>query len=227
MKNKIMKFIDETFGNVRGIYLEGQAWVYATDVCKALGIKNTPQAVSSLDDDERMTITSTYSQTSATGKRGGARMYNLINEAGLFRLVFVSRKPNARDFQKWVFHEVLPSIRRTGEYRLAWESAREDGKITRRNFTDTIKKFCEYLERRGELDRPLGTWIIIFSKHINKILDINDERNDLLAKQLFEIDTCENICIKAIVTGMDAGKGHHDIWETCKEKLSIWSELTK
>lgn len=89
MANKIIKFIDETFGSVRGLYINEQPWLYATDVCKALGIKNTPQAVAELDNDERMTISSAYSQKMAltnskgqSGKSGGARMYNLINEAG-------------------------------------------------------------------------------------------------------------------------------------------------
>lgn len=234
MANKIMKFISETFGSVRGLYIGGQPWLYATDVCKALGIKNTPQAVAELDDDERMTISSAYSQKMNTGntdgqkgKRGGARMYNLINEAGLFRLIFVSRKPNAREFQRWVFHEVLPSIRRTGEYRLIWDGAREDGKATRRNLTDTIKIFAAYVEEHSETRRDVGTWIIIFTNKVNKAVGVDEKRDEMTAKQLFEIETCESMCARAVEEGMAANKEYHEILTVCDEKLNAWRQLTK
>ena len=232
-QNRIMKFVSETFGSVRGLYLDGQAWVYATDVCKALGLKDVTSALRALDADEKMTIGINDSQkkndpaqSAESKKRGGARMYNLINEAGLFRLIFVSRKPNAREFQRWVFHDVLPTLRREGEYRLTWYDARNGGKITRRTLTDTIKAFCEYLKERNELDRPEGIWYQIFTNLVNKKLSITDKRNNLTAKQLFELDTCEHICAKEIESGMAAGKGHHDTYKACEEKLTAWRELT-
>jgi len=53
-----------------------------------------------------------------SGKRGGARSFNLISESGLYALVFKSRKPEAKSFRKWVTSEVLPSLRKTGSYEL-------------------------------------------------------------------------------------------------------------
>ena len=223
MANKIMKFVSAKFGNTHGMYFDGQAWLYAKDVCRALGIKNVPDAVARLKDDEKMTIGSSDSHS---GKRGGARMYVIVNEPGIYRLIFTSRKPEAEEFQHWVFHEVLPTIRRDGEYKAVWNEARTGGKATRRKLTDAVKEFIEYLEAHGELDRPEKTWYQIFSKLVNRILDISDERDDLPAKTLFEIDTCENIIVKTIASGMAASKGHHDIYEACKAKLIAWQELT-
>lgn len=224
MANKIMKFVSETFGNVRGMYIDGQPWLFAKDVCKGLGIKNVSDAVARLKADEKMTI---GNGDSHSGKRGGARMYLIVNEPGIYRLIFTSRTPKAEEFQHWVFHEVLPSIRRYGEYRLAWNEARTGGKVTRLTFTDAIQKFIEYLKERGELDRPEKLWYVIFTKLVNKIAGVDDERDNLTAKKFFEIDTCENIVAKTIESGMTAGKGHHDIHEDCKAKLSAWKELTE
>ncbi len=218
MKNKIMKFVSETFGNVRGLYADSQPWLIAKDVCKCLGLKNVGQAVSRLDDDEL---------TSFKMMSGGQRREMLfVNEPGLYRLVFSSRKPEARDFQRWVFHEVLPKLRSEGEYQIAWASARAEGKKIRLKLTDTIKVFCEYLEGRGELDRPLGTWIIIFTKLINRTFNLQNGRDALDEEQLDLINLCERMLARTLEQEMQAEKSHHDIWVACNEKLNAWKELT-
>ena len=96
---------------------DGEVWLVAKDVCDVLGLTNARRAIMSLDDDEKMTVTISYSQNddgistsgaaSANG-RGGARFLNVINESGLYALVFRSRKPFAKKFRKWVTSAVLP-----------------------------------------------------------------------------------------------------------------------
>jgi len=99
---------------VRLIDQDGQPWFVAADVCAALGYQNPSKAVADhLDEDERMTLTNSYSHS---GQRGGAQSFTIINESGLYALVLRSRKPEARKFAKWVTSEVLPSIRKTGSY---------------------------------------------------------------------------------------------------------------
>lgn len=83
----------------------GDPWWIAKDVCRALEIKNTTQAVDSLDEDER----SMY----YIGRQGEV---NIINEPGLYSLILRSRKSEAKRFKRWVTHEVLPSIRKHGGY---------------------------------------------------------------------------------------------------------------
>lgn len=83
----------------------------AKDVCDILGHSNASMAVDRLDDDERA--------KSNLGRQGET---NIINEAGLYTLVLGSRKPEAHEFKRWITHEVLPSIRKTGGYIPATEA---------------------------------------------------------------------------------------------------------
>ena len=86
----------------------GEVWLVAKDVCDFLEIANARDAVSSLDDDEKADV--------AISDGSQRRHYNVINEAGLYKLTFRSRKPEAKKFTRWVTHEVLPQIRKTGSY---------------------------------------------------------------------------------------------------------------
>jgi prophage antirepressor-like protein len=91
------------------VEINGDGWLVAADVCRVLGIGNVSQAIESLDDDERNTI------SIREGIRGNPNV-NIISESGLYALVFQSRKPEAKRFRKWVTSEVLPSIRKYGYY---------------------------------------------------------------------------------------------------------------
>lgn len=97
---------------VRVVMRGEEPWFVAADVCRVLDIVNTSDAMSRLDDDERMTLDTTEGQTG----RGGARRLNIISESGLYALVLTSRKEQAKRFRKWITAEVIPSIRRTGRY---------------------------------------------------------------------------------------------------------------
>jgi prophage antirepressor-like protein len=106
--NEITPFL---FGEttIRTITLDGTPWFVASDACAVLGLGNSSQAISTLADlDEKgVTISDTP---------GGQQKIAIVNEPGLYRLIFKSRKAVAKAFQRWVFHEVLPTIRRTGSY---------------------------------------------------------------------------------------------------------------
>ena len=89
---------------------QGEPWFVAADVCSTLGIGNVSQALSRLDGDEKTLI------SNEGAPAGGPPSLNLINEPGLYTLVLGSRKPEAKRFKRWVTHQVLPAIRRTGSY---------------------------------------------------------------------------------------------------------------
>ncbi|WP_204123194.1 phage antirepressor [Lacticaseibacillus mingshuiensis] len=91
--------------DVRTLNHDEQIWFAAPDVTKALELSNTTVAVSSLDDDERAKFN--------LGRQGDT---NFISEPGLYKLVGASHKPAAKRFNRWVTHEVLPSIRKHGAY---------------------------------------------------------------------------------------------------------------
>lgn len=87
----------------------GDPWFVAKDVCDILGLENSRKATTELDSDEKNTVTI---------KEGIAGNPNktIISEPGLYKLIMRSRKQEAKEFQRWITHEVLPSIRRTGGY---------------------------------------------------------------------------------------------------------------
>ena len=101
---------------VRVVDGEGGPWFVLADVCKVLEHSNPSQAASRLDDDEKMTLTSNEGHS---GQRGGAQFFTVVNESGLYNLIFSSRKESAQRFRKWVTAEVLPTIRKTGQYKLS------------------------------------------------------------------------------------------------------------
>ena len=92
------------------IEINGEPWFVASDVCNLLGLTNTTESLSSLDEDEKL--------TSVILRAGQNRRVNLISESGLYSLVFKSRKPFAKKFCKWITKVVIPSIRKTGRYSI-------------------------------------------------------------------------------------------------------------
>lgn len=107
--NEIQKvFASPEFGELRVKFRDGQPWFCAVDVCRALDIANPANALTRLDEDEKG-IDSIYTL------RGDQKMW-LVSEQGLYSLAFGSRKQEAKTFRRWVTHEVLPSINRTGQY---------------------------------------------------------------------------------------------------------------
>jgi prophage antirepressor-like protein len=109
--NAVEVFNNEEFGSVRTTIINGEPWFVAVDVCKALEIDAT--ATRRLDEDEKSTLRLT--QTSSNGTEQG-RDVTAISESGLYSLVLGSRKPEAKAFKRWITHDVIPTIRKTGGY---------------------------------------------------------------------------------------------------------------
>lgn len=96
---------------IRIVMKDDDPWFVAADVCAALGIKNPSDAIKILDEDERARF-----NLGRSAINGGGGEANIVNESGLYALILRSNKPEARKFRKWVTAEVLPSIRKTGQY---------------------------------------------------------------------------------------------------------------
>lgn len=98
---------------IRIVMKDDDPWFVASDVCAVLGLNNITMALKNLDDDEAaLNIIEVRSENGVVQKRE----VNTINESGLYTLILRSRKPVAKKFRKWVTSEVLPSIRKTGQY---------------------------------------------------------------------------------------------------------------
>ena len=95
---------------VRTVEIDGEIWFVAKDVCDILEISKYRDAISRLDKDERASV--------KVDTLGGTQHMTAISESGLYALVFRSNKAEAKQFSRWVRHEVLPSIRQSGSYTI-------------------------------------------------------------------------------------------------------------
>lgn len=93
---------------------DGELWFVAVDVCKALGIVNSRDALSRLDADQKGVVITVTSSNGLIQKR----KVTAINEPGLNDLTLDSRKPEARRIRKWVVKDVMPALRKTGRYQI-------------------------------------------------------------------------------------------------------------
>lgn len=106
--NNLQIFNNEKFGMVRTVYQNGEPWFIARDVCECLSIGKYRDAVSRLEEDERGSV--------EMDTPGGRQSLSAVNEYGLYSLVLSSRKPEAKEFKRWITHVVIPAIRKTGGY---------------------------------------------------------------------------------------------------------------
>lgn len=96
--------------NVRILGTNESPLFVTADVCKCIGISNARDAFAALDEDEK--------GVANTDTLGGIQKVTVVNESGLYSLIFKSRKQEAKEFKKWVTSEVLPAIRKTGSFSI-------------------------------------------------------------------------------------------------------------
>ena len=109
MENMITVFENEEFGAVRTATINGEPWFVANDVFRVLSVRNTKDALHTLDEDEK-------SGVDIIDPHGRVQRTNCISESGLYSIVLRSRKPEAKAFRRWITHEVIPAIRKHGMY---------------------------------------------------------------------------------------------------------------
>ena len=124
---------------VRVIMQDGEPWWVAKDVCEILEISKYRDAITKLDDDERCPV--------KVDTLNGTQEMTAISESGLYTLIIRSNKPEAKKFRRWVTHEVLPSIRKTGSYNTARKYKVSDIKAMQRMIEKPEYKLSD-VERR-------------------------------------------------------------------------------
>lgn len=127
-ENLPAEFVFETQA-IRTVAKSGEPWFVAADVCNVLAIKDASDAVERLDEDEKGIC--------STETLGGQQDLLAVNEFGLCTLILGSRKPAAKRFKRWITHEVLPAIRKTGGYE------------TGEHEIDTSRRFYKIFAERG------------------------------------------------------------------------------
>lgn len=112
MLNQLEIFKNREFGEIRTVTIDGEPWFVGKDIAEALGYSNTRDALAThvMDDDKNTVVIS-------DGKRRGNPNQVIINESGVYALIFGSKLDSAKRFKHWVTSEVLPQIRRAGSYQ--------------------------------------------------------------------------------------------------------------
>ncbi len=130
-------FDNQEFGEVRTVIIDGEPWFVGKDIAGALGYSNHRDAINKhVDNEDR--------GESQIATSSGEQTMIIINESGMYALVFGSKMENAKRFKHWVTSEVLPSIRKTGNYL-----SEAENKIL--NLIDGIQQFMERQERFNQM----------------------------------------------------------------------------
>lgn len=109
--NKLQIFNSAEFGEIRTVTIDNEPWFVGKDVAEALGYSNTRDALAThVSEEDKNTV------VISDGKRGNPNQV-VINESGLYALIFGSKLDSAKRFKHWVTSEVLPTIRKTGSYQ--------------------------------------------------------------------------------------------------------------
>jgi prophage antirepressor-like protein len=157
---EIFRYADER--EVRVVMIDGAPWFCAADVCAVLAHSNSRMAIANLDPDEKTTIRAHKStgQDAPVRNPYGTPAHNrnltYLSESGLYSLILRSNKPEAKAFRRWVTHDVLPAIRRTGRYTPAVTG--ENGKPGENMdalLTRAIGSIADLADRTGDLTKAV------------------------------------------------------------------------
>lgn len=121
--NELKVFENPAFGQVRTIEIDNEPWFVGKDVAEALGYSNASKAVMAHVDDEDKRFQMLEVSDS---QNGNLVKTAIINESGLYSLILSSKLPTAKEFKRWITHDVIPSIRKTGGYITGEESMSDD-----------------------------------------------------------------------------------------------------
>lgn len=171
--NELQIFNSEEFGEIRTVIIDNEIYFVGKDIAKALGFSNPRDAISThvFDEDKGVETVDTL---------GGKQNMTVVNESGLYALVFGSRLESAKRFKHWVTSEVLPTIRKTGGYRKPMSTA-EQIKLLALGNTELNERVANVEEEIDSLknDMPLyGCEIDDIKNHVNrKVVNVLGGKN--------------------------------------------------
>ena len=222
LKNQIMNFTKIGFSNIRVIIKDKNPWFVLSDICSNLDIKNARDAASHLDDDEKDIIN--LNTVGNTDGIPGNPNVNIINESGLYHLIFISRKKSAKKFRKWVTKDVLPSIRQYGAYiNPMHPTIRELSKEIRNDCESAIHSLSIYARKYGVSKDKL---FAILTNMANEIVGIKSgERDKADSWQLITLIRIESSIARVVHYGIENGKSLIDIVDACE--MYIKDDLNK
>ena len=141
--NELMVFNNAEFGNVRTMEINGEPWFVGKDVASALGYAKPRNAIATHVDEEDK------KDAPIRGDLGGTQEMTIINESGVYALIFGSKLPNAKKFKHWVTSEILPAIRKTGTYSI---TQHKPDSYMIENPADRARRWAEEYEEKLALE---------------------------------------------------------------------------
>lgn len=162
MKNEIVQVFDnEEFGKVTTLTIDGEPWFIGKEVAGVLGYYNTRKAISDHVDSDDKGVTEWNTP-------GGTQKLTIITESGLYSLIFSSKLPSAKKFKHWVTAEVIPALRKTGEYSMSG--------VKKLDNTEMIKPSIAYMDMVRKNPNPVRIGVIakdygMSAIKMNKILE--------------------------------------------------------
>lgn len=188
--NKIAIFTSEEFGQIRTMEMDGEPWFVGKDVAKALGYSNARDAISKHvhEDDKGVAKCDTL---------GGKQDLTVINESGLYALIFSSKLESAKRFKHWVTSEVLPSVRKNGGYIDGQEIMSDEELLAKavlmsQKIIEEKNKIIEKNQKKLAKQQPL----VDFAVHVSQSKDTIDMGTMAKIAKNEQIDIGRNRLIK-------------------------------
>ena len=155
MANEIQIFENTEFGEIRTMVKRGEPYFVGKDVADILGYKNSRKAIADHVDEEDKGVTK-------CDTLGGVQELTVINESGVYALIFGSKLPAAKKFKRWVTSEVLPSIRKTGSYSTIpkEKQAFKEQELKARMLNARVRESSQYLKIAAQIDIPEYRYIL-------------------------------------------------------------------
>ena len=156
---------------VRVVNINGEPWFVAKDICGALDIVNSRDALKSLDEDEKNTVALTY------GNRGNP-IHGVVAESGFYKLIARSRKATtpgtfAHSFTNWVFREVIPSIRKSGSYGVPFAFLNDHGRRKAQYTKKASKRGSDLQACKGEKGRLIAEEAELWRKYQPELPEVH------------------------------------------------------
>lgn len=143
MNNELQIFANPEFGNIRIVQDDNETWFVGKDVAEALGFAKPFNAITThVDSDDTL-------KQGIIDSLGRVQDTTLINESGLYALIFGSKLDKAKAFKRWVTHEVLPAIRKTGGYKTPKQSSDRDKAMLKNAQARSAKLWLEIAKNTG------------------------------------------------------------------------------
>lgn len=210
LPEKFNDFVSPFGGHVRVVMIDGDPWFVAKDVCECLGLENVGQAVSYLDEDEKGTLDSNII-TNDVGLNGG-RAPLIISEPGLYSFILKSRKDEAKAFKRWVTHDVIPSIRKTGGYALP------------RTMQDALRCLADSLDREAAGRELIAKQALAIETAKDALCSTEAQRDKAIREKAWINSSRSGRCMRKVRTANETVRKVEAEKEELKIKLSESAE---